>query len=283
MRRPKGHISHRTTVSRIGTKHYASNVLKFDEATTKLSEVAYQGGDVSRRRRMAFDALHLAEDETVVDIGCGNGLLTEEISRAVGATGRVIGIDPSDDMRAPATRRCAAIPTVEIKDGLADALPLQDGEADKAVAVQVLEYLPDIPAAIGEAHRVLRKGGRFVAIDTGCKTLDWYSGDEERMRRIQDAWDHHYTEPRVAALWPRLTRQAGFVGIEVEPFTFCDTTLRPDGIAFMLLHLMSRYAAENGHVSEEEAKAWFDEQIDLAARDRFFFSLTYYRMSAVKP
>ena len=257
-------------------------MLKFDDETTKLFEIAYQGGDVTRRRRMAFDALHLAEGDTVVDIGCGNGLLTEEIARAVGQSGRVIGADPSADMRTPAKVRCAAFPSVDIADGLADELPLQGGEADKAVAVQVLEYLPDITSAIQEAHRILRSSGRFVAVDTGCKTLDWFSEDQDRMQSVLAAWDHHYTEARVAALWPKLVRDAGFSGVEVEPFTFCDVTLRPDGIAFMLMHLMSRYAAENGHMPEAETKAWFDEQVTLAQQRRFFFSLTYYRMSAIK-
>ncbi|UXX82986.1 methyltransferase domain-containing protein [Roseovarius pelagicus] len=257
-------------------------MLKFDDETTKLLEIAYQGGDVSRRRRMAFDALCLSQGDTVVDIGCGNGLLTEEIARAVGAAGRVFGIDPSEDMRALALARCAAFPAVRIEDGLADKFPLSDGEADSVAAVQVLEYLPDIPAAIHEAHRVLRPGGRFVAVDTGFRTLDWFSEYEDRMKRVLTAWDQHYTEARVAALWPGLTRAAGFTAIEIEPFTYCDVTLRPDGIAFMLMHLMSRYAVENGHMPEHEAKAWFDEQEKLAKQGRFFFSLTYYRMSAVR-
>ena len=257
-------------------------MLKFDEETTKLLEIAYQGGDVSRRRRLAFDALHLSKGDTIVDVGCGNGLLTEELARAIAPTGRVIGVDPSEYMRAPAKVRCAAFPNVEIQNGLANALPLRNGEADKAVAVQVLEYLSDIPSAIREAHRILRVGGRFVAVDTGCNTLDWFSEDQDRMQRVQAAWDHHYVEPRVAALWPKQTQDAGFLAIEVEPFTFCDVSLRPDGIAFMLMHLMSRYAAENDHVTEAEATAWFDEQIELSNQGRFFFSLTYYRMSAIK-
>ncbi len=257
-------------------------MLKFDEETTKLLETAYLGGDVTRRRRMAFDALHLEGGDTVVDIGCGNGLLTAEIARAVGETGRVVGIDPSADMRGAAVARCESLPSVEIVEGLADALPLEDGEADKAVSVQVLEYLPDIPAAVAEAHRVLRSGGRFVAIDTGFNTLDWFTEDEDRMARVLAAWDHHYTEARVAALWPRLTREAGFGAIEVTPFTFCDTTLRPDGIALMGMALMSRYAAQNGFMSEAETQAWYDEQIEMARQGRFFFSLTYYCMSAVK-
>jgi arsenite methyltransferase len=257
-------------------------MLQFDEETTKLLEIAYQGADVCRRRRMALDALHLVAGDVVVDIGCGNGLLTEEIARAVGPSGRVVGVDPSADMRAHALARCAAFPMVSINDGLADALPLEDDKADKTVAVQVLEYLADIPAAVQESHRVLRLGGRFVAIDTGFGTLDWYSEDEARMHRMQAAWDHHYTEARVASLWPGLARDAGFAAVEIEPFTFCDTTLRPDGIAFMLLHLMSRYAVDDGHVPATEARAWFNEQIRLAKEGRFFFSLTYYRMSAVK-
>ena len=61
-----------------------------------------------------------------------------------------------------------------------------------------------------------------------------------------------------------------------------DVALGPAGFALMLLHLLSRYAVENGCMSVQETKAWFDEQIDLARRGRFFFSLTYYRMSAIK-
>ena len=257
-------------------------MLQFDEETTRLLEIAYQGADVTRRRRMAFDALHLAAGDVVVDIGCGNGLLTQELARAVGPSGRVVGVDPSADMRARALERSADYPAVAIEDGLADALPLQDGEADKAVAVQVLEYLADIPAAMREAHRVLRRGGRFVAVDTGFETLDWFSEDEVRMQRVQAAWDKHYAQPRVPALWPTLCKDAGFTAVEVEPFTFCDTSLKPDGIAFMLLHLKSRYAADNGHVPQEEAHAWFDEQVRLAKEGRFFFSLTYYCMGAIK-
>jgi len=257
-------------------------MLEFDAETARLLDGVYQGGDVTRRRQGSFDALRPSPGETIVDIGCGNGLLTQELARAVGPSGRVVGVDPSADMRALALERCADHAAVAIKDGLADALPMEDGKADKAVAVQVLEYLDDIPAAMREANRVLRPDGRFVAIDAGFGTLDWFSEDDNRMQRIQAAWDHHYVEARVPALWPTLCRDAGFTAVEVEPFTFCDTTLKPDGIAFMLLHLMSRYAADNGYVPKEEAQAWFDEQVRLAKEDRFFFSLTYYRMSAIK-
>ena len=233
-------------------------------------------------RRMAFDALHLCAGDIVADVGCGNGLLTEEVARAVGGEGRVHGIDPSEALRAAAVARCADYSNVSIVDGSADRLPFEENTVDKIVSVQVLEYLPDISAAIREAHRVMRLGGRYVAVDTGCRTLDWFSEDEDRMRRMQQAWDHHYTESRVAALWPGLTREAGFIAVDVEPFTFCDVTLRPDGIAHMMMIIMSRYAVDNNFMDEAESSAWFNEQIELAKQGRFFFSLTYYCMSAIK-
>ncbi|MEX0280606.1 MAG: methyltransferase domain-containing protein [Arenibacterium sp.] len=257
-------------------------MLQFDETTTALLETAYLGADATRRRRMAYDALDPASGDSVVDIGCGNGLLTIDLARGVGPSGYVLGIDPSPDMRAAARKRCQDLPWVQISDGLADTLPIDAESADKCVAVQVLEYVPNISSAIKEAHRVLRRGGVFVAVDTGFKTLDWFTEDEARMARVQHAWDHHYTEPRVAAHWPGLARQAGFGAVEVVPFSFCDTTLRPDGIAMMLMHLMSHYAWENGHMPEDEAKAWFDEQLELATTERFFFSLTYYLMRAIR-
>ncbi|MEO0621648.1 MAG: hypothetical protein AAFU49_19845 [Pseudomonadota bacterium] len=55
---------------------------EFGAVTTKLLEIVYPGGDASRRRRMAYGALHLAEGESGVEIGCGNGLLAHEIARS---------------------------------------------------------------------------------------------------------------------------------------------------------------------------------------------------------
>lgn len=69
-------------------------MLRFDEETTRLLDIVYQGADITRRRQASFDALRPAAGETIVDIGCGNGLLTLELARAVGSEGKVIGVVP---------------------------------------------------------------------------------------------------------------------------------------------------------------------------------------------
>lgn len=258
-------------------------MLKFDAETTRLLEIAYQGGDITRRRRLSFDTVDPMPGETILDIGSGNGMLTAELARAVGPTGRVIGVDPSEDMRKPAIERCGSFAWVEFRDGLADALPLGDESVDKAVSVQVFEYLDNIPAAVQDACRVLKRGGRLVVSDIHFDSLVWFTEDQARMDRMVAAWDDHFTERRVPAILPPLMREAGLVVESVNSVTISDHVLKPDGLAIMMIRLMENYAIQTGLVSEDEATAWRAEQEQLAADGRFFFSITQFAVSARKP
>lgn len=257
-------------------------MLQFDAETTRQLEIAYQGADVTQRRRASFDALGPEPGETILDIGCGNGLLTRELARAVGPFGRIIGVDPSVDMRIAARARCDDFDWVELMDGAADRLPVADGVVDKAVSVQVFEYLDDIPAAVNDAHRVLKPGGRLVIGDIHLDSIVWFSDDPDRMARMFAAWDNHFTEPEVPAILPPILRDSGFAVDRIVPHTLCDHVLRPDGLASIMMHLMESYAVSNGHVAAGEARAWAEEQAELARAGRFFFSITHYVVSARK-
>lgn len=97
----------------------------------------------------------------LVDIACGGGVLAPHVARL---GHRHVGVDLS--ATAVPLARLHGIDAVR---GDARALPLADGCADVVVAGEVLEHVPDLAAAVGEACRVLRPGGTLV-VDTIADT-----------------------------------------------------------------------------------------------------------------
>jgi arsenite methyltransferase len=69
----------------------------------------------------------------------------------------------------------------------------------------------------------------------------------------------------------------------MTPLVCCDTALRADGIATMLLHLIEDYAVRQGLIDEAVAHAWAVEQRQLAVDGRFFFALTHFVVTTRKP
>jgi ArsR family transcriptional regulator len=107
--------------------------------------------------------LALLEPEWVVgDLGCGTGQVSAGLSPAVA---RVIAVDASGEMLAAARRRLRDFPNVEIRRGELEALPIEDGTLDAAVMILVLHHLPDPAAALTEAARTLKPGGRLLIAD----------------------------------------------------------------------------------------------------------------------
>ena len=225
-------------------------MLQFDAETTRLLENAYRGSDVVKRRLAALETLAPRTGETIVDIGCGPGYLIVELSRTVGDAGVVIGIDPSADMRRAAESQCDGIGNARISEGTAAKLPLDDVSADRAVSIQVFEYLSDIPAALAEIRRILRPGGRLVIGDMHWGSLVWHSDEPKRMAAMMNAWDGHLADPCVPARLPHMMRQAGYQVETIRPLVFLDTDFRNDGLAMMLLNVMQSYAIQNNLLDE---------------------------------
>lgn len=103
----------------------------------------------------------------VVELAVGTGLNLPLYGAAVQ---HVVGVDRSEGMLAVARRRIGQEglgDRVELRAGDVQALPLPDTSADTVVATYALCSLPDPPAALGEAMRVLRPGGRLVLVEHG--------------------------------------------------------------------------------------------------------------------
>jgi len=116
-------------------------------------------GRYSLRLAPAFaDFAGVEAGQRAVDVGCGTGVLTEELARRLGAD-HVAGADPSPMLEACAER----VPQAELRQASAEHLPWPDDSFDAALAQLVVHFMDDPAQGVGEMARVTRAGGVVAA------------------------------------------------------------------------------------------------------------------------
>ena len=175
--------------------------------------------------------------QTVLDIGSGGGIDCFEAARRVGQTGRVIGVDMTDEMLAMARRNAPIVmanlgypvPNVEFRKGHAENLPVEDGSIDLIISNCVINLAPDKDKVFREMYRAIRPGGRFTISDIVADqpVPNYLIHDTEKwgdcLSGALPAWDY------LGGLV-----QAGFLGVHQMKFSPWSVI---DGIHFFSLTL----------------------------------------------
>jgi SAM-dependent methyltransferase len=159
--------------------------------------------------------LALQPGDTVLDLGSGGGIDVLLSAQRVGPTGKVYGLDMTDEMLALAreNQRKAGATNVEFLKGTIEAIPLPDNSVDVIISNCVINLSSDKEAVLGEAFRVLKPGGRFAVSDVVVR------GDvPSDIRRSMELWVGCIAGALEEQEYAAKLRAAGFVDVEVEPW-----------------------------------------------------------------
>jgi ubiquinone/menaquinone biosynthesis C-methylase UbiE len=143
-------------------------------------------------------------------VGCGPGRLAILAKTAAGPAGEVCGIDPAPEMIELARRKAARAGVgVRFEVGAIETLPYPDDHFDVVLSSLMLHHLPDElkRRGLAEVRRVLRPGGRLVAIDFGATPGEGF-GHVLCVLGLRKGWDH-------AERLRDMLREAGFDAVEM--------------------------------------------------------------------
>lgn len=156
--------------------------------------------------------VELKEGELVLDIGCGAGLDLYFYAKAVGDTGKVYGLDISEDMvnKARNNLETAGIKNVELKCGHSDAIPFADNFFDVVASNGIYNLSPDKEKVMREVYRVLSAGGRTVLCEIVLKDKL-----PENVRKTIDDWFRCIGGALPETEFIVLMEKVGFKNIEV--------------------------------------------------------------------
>lgn len=258
------------------------NTTRYDGSSEGWRRIDGQSGAAARylemmnevlaaQKRQTMDLLNLGPGMSAIEIGCGLGLDAEALAARVGPTGRVVGIDASQDLIAEATRRTTPLGlplSFQVED--AQALSFADNSFDGARVDRVLQHLPDPAKAVREMARVVRPGGRLAVLEPDWPTVAIGGVDIDVTRAVvRYKSDVTLAHGAIGREVRRLLVEAGCTDVFVEQGSL---TFGSFAVAERVLSLRRSLdgAREKGWITPVQADRWWSD-LDRLDRDGKFF------------
>jgi arsenite methyltransferase len=165
----------------------------------------------------------LKEGEVVLDLGSGGGIDVFLAAKKVGASGKVIGIDMTDEMleRAISTALRHGYENVEFRKGRIENLPVEDASIDVIISNCVVNLAADKLAVYRESYRVLKNGGRLLISDL---VTDGEIPDD--VKKSYEAWAQCIAGALERQEYIETIKRAGFTDVRiVGDHPFCEPAM----------------------------------------------------------
>jgi ubiquinone/menaquinone biosynthesis C-methylase UbiE len=230
----------------------------------------------AREREQMIRDLQLRAGSLVVDAGCGPGLWTPLLARAIGPRGRIIGVDISPEALITAQKRSYAKPyrrLVQYKCASIEQLPLPHGAADVIFSANVSQYLPDPSATFSAMGRYLKYGGKLIIKDIDFGTMRFHNIDialqarvlqaRERWERIRPREGFAFEDSWVGSKLAGYLRAAGFEDVQEKSYRIVRSYPLPADFRCYLQGIAEWFVCEGAPLlSEEDITSWLQYFLD---------------------
>jgi ubiquinone/menaquinone biosynthesis C-methylase UbiE len=257
-----------------------------DAATLErfIARLEFRGKDPTfvAYREAYMELIDLPPTATVLDLGCGTGVVGRAIAAGEAFAGNVTGVDQSPEFIAAAER-------LATEDGVSDRVTFVVGDVhaldfaaasfDAAVANTLISHVRDPLAVLGEAARVTRPGGPVAIFDGDYASLTFGSSDPRLGEAMEQAVQSIImSSPRVMRELPRLLPKAGLQLTAMQAHVYAEA-----GSSGFLLNLAETYgplAASTGLLPSADVDAWLADLRRSAEVGTFFGACNYYTYTA---
>lgn len=251
-------------------------ILEYDkDATDRLLSI-YITPDVENQRNDFIKALNPQQNQKILDVGSGPGFLANEISQSIGQSGLICGIDISKPLLDIAKSNYQDRTDIEFHFGDASKIPFKTDDFDTVVSTQVLEYVPDVDAALLEFKRVLKPGGKVALLDTDWDSIVWHSSDAQRMNRVLKVWEEHASDPFLPRTLANRLSNAGFRVESREIIPIYNANFNEETYSNRLIDLIVPFVVNTGKITISEAETWANDLRERGQDGDYFFSLNRY-------
>ncbi len=251
------------------------------ERLARILEIRGAQPRQTKMREACFSAAGVCKGMSVLEIGCGTGVVARELARLAGRSGRVMGLDVSPELLNVARRMASPSGVaIEYVHGDAYQLDFADNSFDASCAITLLAHIQNLDQVVREMIRVT--SGTIMLLDQDYQTLVFENSDTRLTRTIlQHGADYNVLDGWCGRKLPGLLVRHRLRNVQCCPFVYSER----DSQSY-LITIAERFAAlasSRGAVTQEEAKVWLQELYDRSVEGTFYASLNYYFSFGQKP
>ncbi|HET9921057.1 MAG TPA: methyltransferase domain-containing protein [Ktedonobacteraceae bacterium] len=280
----------------------ANELIHVNECGLPLNSIewleTHHRSKAAERERMIRD-LRLKRGSLVIDAGCGPGLWTPLLARAIGRHGRIIGVDISSEALITAQRRHAGTPyqqQLQYKCAALEQLPVPYQSVDSIFSANVSQYLPDPVGTFAAMGRYLTSGGRLIIKDIDFGTMRFSNIEPDLQARVfqaREQWErqrvaagYSFEDSWVGSKLASYLRQAGYQDVQERSYRIVRRYPLSQDFRCYLQGIAEWFVCEGApFLDGEDVTAWLrcflDEQRNVLDQETFVSEETEFVVSGV--